>query len=364
MQNYFGLDKGGNEGISITPDWKYLRSGLLANLKTVMTYYRVYTGKVDASHFLIKLINTVGVSRSLPTDRFYANCMMKTIGIASANKMTTPANNGDIFDGVFYGKGTREIIIGHSEPFDYDEAALNWQDLEPIKVLKHPKSDLNLNLPTGEVTSNETGTAVIAINIPMLALQYKQWKYLEDLRALKAGDNPRGITHFLFNYPLVNMMPSHLDVCVFNRAYNLLNGIPFGESRVRHPFYMTDFSKRLNDVQLNQLDILRNSMNKRFDTLLQTMPVPVAGTLSELAELPDIAQTRQVIWALVLARLSMLSFLFKVTKLRPREINAAEVNRIHWKLSLYKTEKALQRILPGDAFNDAMIDYNVLLENT
>lgn len=105
-------------------------------------------------------------------------------------------------------------------------------------------------------------------------------------------------------------------------------------------------------------------MNKRFDTLLQTMPVPVAGTLSELAELPDIAQTRQVIWALVLARLSMLSFLFKVTKLRPREINAAEVNRIHWKLSLYKTEKALQRILPGDAFNDAMIDYNVLLENT
>ena len=363
MQNFFGLEKGGNEGTPIIPDWNYLRSGLQGNLETVTSYYRLYAGKVDGSHFLIKLIYGVGVTRSLPLDRFYANATAKTQGIAMANKMTCSVNNGNIFDGVFYGKGVKEIIIGHDDAFDYEDAAANWQDLQPIKVLKHPKSDLALNIPDGTTTSNEKGTAVIAINIPMLALQYREWKYIEDMRAERAGDSPKGITHFIFNYPLTNMMSSHLDVCIFNRIYNLLNGIPFGESRVKHPFYMTDFTKRLNDIQMRQLDILRGSM-KKFNTLLRSIPLVSVPTLADLAALPEVAPTRQVIWALTLSRLSMLSFLFKVTKLRPREINSSEVNHILWNLSLYKTEKALQRILPDDAFTDAKYDLNVLLESS
>ena len=363
MQKFFGLETVGNEGIVSVADWNYLRSGLQANLETVTSYYRAYAGRVDGSHFLIKLIFGVGVSKSLPIDRFYAYCVAKTQGIAMANKMTCSVNNGDIFDGVFYGQGVTEIIIGHEDSFDYDEAALNWENIQPIKVLKHPKSDLGLNIPDGTVTSNEVGTAVIAINIPMLALQYRQWAYAEDMRAKAAGDNPRPITHFIFNYALTNMMKSHLDVCIFNRIYNLLNGIPFGESRKRHPFYLTDFSKRLNGVQMRQLDILRGSM-KKFNTLLRTIPLVTEPTLADLAVLPDIMPTRQVVWALTLARLSMLSFLFKVTTLRPREINSSEVNHILWNLSLYKTEKALQRLLPADAFTDAKIDLNVLMESS
>lgn len=363
MQNFFGLDKGGNEGTVTVPDWNYLRSGLQANLETVTSYYRIFAGKVDGSHFLIKLIYGVGVTRSLPLDRFYANAVARTQGVAMANKMTCSVNNGNIFDGVFYGTGTSEVIIGHDEAFDYEDAAVNWQNLQPIKVLKHPKSDLALNIPDGSVTSSEKGTAVIAINIPMLALQYRQWKYIEDLRAERAADSPKGITHFIYNYPLTNMMSSHLDVCIFNRVYNLLNGIPFGESRKKHPFFMTDFSKRLNDVQMRQLDILRGSL-KKFNTLMRTIPLVSVPTMAELAILPEVAMTRQVIWALTLSRLSMLSFLFKVTKLRPREINSSEVNHVLWNLALYKTEKALQRILPDDAFTDAKYDLNVLLESS
>lgn len=363
MQSFFGFETGSNEGTALIPDWNYLRSGLQANLETVTSYYRTYAGKVDGSHFLIKLIYGVGVTRSLSIDRFYATAVAKTQGIASANKMTCSVSNGEVFDGVFYGKGVHEIIIGHDDAFDYDDAAEKWQSLQPIKVLKHPKSDLALNIPDGTETSREKGTAVIAINIPMLALQYRQWKYIEDMRAEKAGDSPKGITHFIYNYPLTNMLNSHLDVCIFNRIYNLLNGIPFGESRVKHPFYMTDFTKRLNDIQMRQLDNLRGS-TRRFNSLLKMIPLVSESTLADLAKLPEIAPTRQVVWAMTLARLTMLSFLFKVTKLRPREVNASEVNRIQWNLSLYKTEKVLQHILPGDAFTDAKYDLNVLLEKS
>lgn len=366
MQNFFGLEQAGNEGIVVVPDWNYLRSGLQASLNTVTSYYRAATGKVDGSHFLIKLIFGVGVARSLPLDRFYAHCVAKTQGVAMANKMSCSVNNGNIFDGVFYGRGNREIIIANSDDFDFEEAALpqNWPNLEPIKVLKHPKSDLAMNLLDGNTTSNETGTAVISINIPMLALQYRQWEYEEALRAEKSGDSPRGVAHFIYNYPLPNMLKTHLDVCIFNRAYNLLNGIPFGESKVKHPFYLTDFSKRLNDVQMRQLDILRESRNRKFFTLLRMIPMVSEESLADLAGLPDVAPTRQVIWALTLSRLSMLSFLFKVTKLRPREVNSSEVSRILWNLSLYKTEKALQRVLPADAFTDAKYDLNILLQSS
>ena len=361
MQTFFGLDTAANEGTVTGSIWPYLKSGLKSNLDMVVSYYRRATGSVDGSHFLIKLIYSVGVSRSLPVDRFYANCVSRTMAVATANKMTCSVNNGQGFDGVFYGSGVSEVIVATDEDFDYDDAQINWKDLQPVTVLKHPKSDLNLNLPDGTKTSNEKGIAVIAINIPMLALQYRQWKYEEDALAIRTGNSPRGAVHYIYNYVLTGMLSSHLDCAVFNRAYNLLNGIPFGESKVKHPFYMTDFTKRLNDFQMGQLDLLRGSM-KKFNSLLKMIPLVTENTLADFAKLPDVAPTRQVIWSLALSRLAILSFLFKVTKLRPRQINSAEVNHILWKLSLYKTERAIKSVLPDAAYVDAKYDLDVLLE--
>ena len=355
MQKLFGFDKGADEGVVTVPDWNYLKAGFQASLKIVTAYYRTYPGRVDASHFLIKLIYGVGVARSLPLDRFYAMCSSKALGVAMANKMTSAISKGQLFDGQFYGKGVREVLIGHDDDFDFQDAAKNWQNLEPIKVLSHPKSDLGLNIPDGTGDGLEEGVAVIAINIPMLALQYRQWSEIETARAEAVGDSPRGITHFIYSYPLTNMLYSHLDVTLFNRLYNLLNNIPLAEINKRHSFFLTDYDNKLNVVQKKQLEILASGQ-RSFNGMLKTIPMVSVDTLADLAKLPDVALTRQVIWALCLARLEMLSFLFKVTVQNPRTRSSAEVNRIVRNFQLYRTDKALQSSLPYNLYFDARRD--------
>jgi hypothetical protein len=360
MQKLFGFDKGADEGVVTVPDWNYLKAGFQASLDIVTAYYRTYSGRVDASHFLIKLIYGVGVPRALPLDRFYAMASAKALGVAMANRMTSPISKGQLFDGVFYGKGVREVLIGHDDDFDFQDAARNWQALQPIKVLSHPKSDLGLNIPDGTGDGLEEGVAVISINIPMLALQYRQWAAQEWQKAVDEGDSPKGITHFIYSYPLTNMLYSHLDVTIFNRLYNLLNNIPLASINKRHSFFLTDYDNKLNVVQKKQLDILRAGQ-RSFEGMLRTIPMVSVDNLSQLAALPDVAPTRQVIWALALARLEMLSFLFKVTEQSPRTRSSAEVNRIVRNFQLYRTDKALQSSLPYNLYFDARRDINAIV---
>jgi len=361
MQKLFGFDKGADEGIVSVPDWNYLKAGFQASLGMAVSFYRTYSGRVDGSHFLIKLIYGVGVPRALPIDRFYAMASSKALGVAMANKMTSSISRGEIFNGVFYGKGVKEVLIGHDEEFDYDEAVANWQTLCPIRVLQHPKSDLGLNIPDGTGDGLEEGMAVIAINIPMLAIQYRQWSEIETARAESVGDSPKSITHFIYSYPLTNMLYSHLDTALFNRLYNLLNGIPLASVNKKHSFFLTDYSNKLNVVQKKQLEILANSQRK-FNGVLQTIPMVSCDTLADLAVLPDVALTRQVIWALALSRLEMLSFLFKSSRMNPRVRNAAEVNRIVRNFILYRTDKALQSTLPYSLYFDARRDINAIMK--
>lgn len=362
MQNLFGIDRDTNPGVVSLPEWDYTRLGLIKNLDTTTDYYRRYPLHVDSSHFLIKLIYSAGIYRAMPVERYYAYLQTRALGVAMANKMTTSISKGEVFDGVFYGPGTKEIIIGHNEEFDFYEAEANWQDLRPIRILAHPRSDLNLNIPDGTKTSYETGAAVISVNIPMLVIQYRKFRLIEEAEAVANGGNPRSPMQFLFSYPLTNALYSHLDVCVFNRLYNLLTGAPMGTATKNHPFFLTDFTDKLNRIQQKQLDILRNSQIKSFDGLMKTIPLVDSKDLSEMATLPDVAPTRQVVWGLALSRLHLLSFLFRCTGKDPRTRNGMEVNRIVLAFQRMKTDQALKSSLPLDLYFDVKQDIDAVLK--
>ena len=354
MQTLFGLEKDNGQGIVSVPAWNYVRLGLLNNLKTVVSYYRRFPLRIDASHFLIKLIFSLGVSRNQPVDRFYADVQSRALNAAMTRGMTTSISKGQLFDSVFYG-GCKEIIIGHDEDFDFVEAERNWRDLQPVRILHHPITDLGLNVPDGERYSLEDGLAVIAINIPMLALQYREFRRYEDELAERTGENPRSIANFLYSYPLLNAMGSHLDAVVFNRLYHLLKGYPMGVSQRRHPFYLTDYSANLDAAQKTVLEVLAKN-HRKFDGVMRSVPLIVQDNLAEFARLPDVAATRQVLWGLAAARLQLLSFLFQAQRDDPYIRNASEVNRIVKNFRLWNTDKALSSSLPVDLYFDLKSD--------
>jgi hypothetical protein len=293
----------------------------------------------------------MNVSLNQPLDRFYSNMNTKALSVSQSLMMTSSISTGRVFDGYFYGEGTKEILIAHDEGFDFYKASQNWRELQPIRVLRHPKSDLALNIPDGNSYNIEEGIAVIAINLPMLALQYREYQIYEDSVALSRGESPRGLTHYIYSYALTNMMYSHLDVAIFNRLYNLLIGAPLGVSTKKHSFYIQDYESKLTDLQLLQLRMLERNPRK-LDAMMRMIPLVTEANLSTMSRLPDMVPTRPVVWSLVLSRLQLLSFIYGANTDGARVRNGTEVNRITRMFQLFDIEEVLGRILPIDYFLD------------
>lgn len=362
MLNLFGLPTSTTSGIASVPFWDYLKTGLQQNLQLTTTYYRRFPVRIDSSHLLVKLLNAVGVLKNQPVDLFYNYLSSRGLKAAMACRMTSSISKGELFQGVFYGPDCHEIIIAHDDDFDPVWVSENWTTLRPIQVLHHPYSDLGLYVPNGQVSSLEEGLAVIAINVPMLAIQYREFYNRETEIAETSGENPRSIMHFLGAYPINHMLYSQLDVTLVNRLYNLSFGIPLSESVKKHPFYLTNYEDKLNQVQEQYLEILSRK-NQNFNGVLSSIPMVTASNLLEFSKVPDMAPTRQVIWGLILSRLKLLALVSKLSQKSSRTMSGSEANQLLKLFTLYNTDKVFQAALPPDLYFDAKHDIDEIVQD-
>jgi hypothetical protein len=363
MQNLFHLISPIGQGILKFPEWLYVRDGLKRNLDQVMRFYRNNPMAVQSSHFLVRLLHSINIPQSQLLERYFSNVDAASLNISMALKMTSSIFRGEIFNGVFYGPGNSEILIAHSESFDIFAANRNWESLIPVKVLRHPRSDLALNIPDGTNTGSENGIAVISINIPMLAIQYRAFRLNEILKTDDEFGTQKSIMQFIHMYVLPNMLYSHLDYALFNRIDNLRKGAPLGESRKNHSFPMPDFAQKSNRVQTEILFKLAQ-VGRDFTGILRTVPTVTSDDMEQLFLVPDMASTRQVIWALVIARLPALVFLFRLLQEGPRRRNQNEVNQVMRDMLRYKSDNLMRTMLPLELFFEVQEDINKITDPT
>lgn len=359
MQKLLNMETGTNQGILNAPWWSYVKDGLKSNLDQVIGYYRKYPTAVNSSHFLAKLITTLGTHRDDDYLRFLTTIKGRSLAVAMSHQMTSSLSKGITFDGVFYGKGSTEIIIGTNEDFDIFDAKENWRNLEPVKILRHPKSDLGLLPINGVAHNTEEGISVISINLTMLVVQYREFRLLEDRIAEEYGESPRSMEQFIHAYPLTNALRSHLDQCLFNRMYNLLINKPMGYVNKSHPFYLTDYSSKIDSIYLDLLEKVKTQ--GRFETILRQVPLVTSQSLKELSDLPEAAPTRQIVWGLVCSRLQVLDFLVKTGSLA-RSQNARDLNSIKRSFNLFQTDKALKASLPINDYFDEKIKIDKIMK--
>jgi len=334
-------------GVSKLPSWIYLKNGLENNLKIVISYYRKNPMAVKSNHFLVKLLQSITVPQSQILERYYTNVDAMSLNLSMALKMTSSIYKGSVFDGIFLGPGNDEIIIAHNDSFNPFDAHDNWINLRPVEFLSHQRSDLGLNIPDGINTGVEEGLTVIAINIPLLAIQYRAFRINE--RIINANDSAESVMQFIHRFVLPNALYSYLDHAIFNRISALLIGKPLGESKKAHPFHLTDFSTKLTYVQNDILNLLIKE-NKTFDGILQSIPMVSVKNAEELMMLPDVALTRQVIWGLVLSRLPELLFLVRISKESIGNKNQSEVNRILRYFQRYRSDNLFRSMLPVNLY--------------
>lgn len=349
MYKLFDYESPVATGAVTVSGWKYVRDGLRQNLGTVLSYYRKNPTAVKSQHFLVRLIESFAVPRSLELDRYYDNVADRALNISMALKMTSSIFKGSLFNGVFYGGDNKEILVAHTDWFDFWECNRNWENVCPVRVLSHSFTDLGLNIPDGRVTSIESGLNVIAINIPMLMIQYRAFRRNEWEERGQYGENERSVMQFVRMYVLPNMLFSHLDVALFNRIAQTAKGAPLGLSTAKHSFHLIDYADKIDTVNSKILKDLSNNL-RDFVTIMRTVPMVTKDNMEQLMYLPKMASTRQVDWALAICRLSALSFLFRVSKGGPGTRNRSEVNQVLKYMLAYKTENLFEEMLPIEQY--------------
>jgi hypothetical protein len=363
MYKLFSSESPVPQGVVTASGWKYVRAGLKQNLGTVLSYYRKNPTAVVNHHFLVRLMHSINIPLSHNLERYYANVDAVSLNTARALKMTSSVSKGEVFDGVFYGKDCPEILIAHTDYFDIFEANRNWQNVCPVRALSHPISDTGINIPDGRTTGVESGMAVIAINIPMLMVQYRAFRRNEWMERGQYGESELSMAHFVRMYVLPNMLFSHLDVVLFNRISFMAKGAPLGYNKVKHPFHLIDYDDKIVTVHTKILkDFVQNYRD--FVTIMRTVPMATKENMEELMHLPGMAATRQVDWALTICRLSAISFLFRASKGGPGTRNRTEVNQIVKSIQRYESDRIMEQMLPLEYYLEVQSQIDAIKSQT
>lgn len=365
MHALFNLLAGVNIPTMYAANWHYAREGLQHNLKKVVEFYRTHSMAVESEHFLVRLLQSISIPKGLSLDRYYANVDALSLNLGMALKMTSSISKGHIFNGTFYGPGCTEVLIADNADFDVEAIDKSWRETQAIRVLRHPRSDLGLNLPDGKRTGSEDGIVVVAINIPMLAVQYRAFRLYEDQYSLETGEPGRTIMQFIHMYVLPNMLYSHFDYVMFNRIYNLERGAPLGESSKPHPFYITDFSSKLNAVHATILTNLK-AVGQDFTGVLRSIPAVTQNNLDEVMSFPEMAPTRQVVWAMALSRLPAIDLMLDLSKGGnnggAQNRNQMQLNSLMQAVRAYRTGDYFGSVLPRDALYDVDLEIDAIVD--
>ena len=353
MQTLFNQDHMLSRVVSQDSNWSYVKAGLQRNLQTICDYYSIRPFAVKSNHLIARIINSLGVSHSQSTERFYDIVDAKALNIGMSFKLTSSIYRGELFDGVFYGPGCKEIIYANNDYVNPFEVERNWKTQTPATVLCHPRSDLECLLPTGRHNTTEQGFAAISINIPVLALQFRAFAKEQYERSLATGMSPLTVANFVHMYVLPGMMQSHLDHVLFNRAFNHLMGLPMGVALKKHRFPIIDYSNKLNVVIKDTTKKLLTD-ERDYADMMRSFPCVSVKSFYELMKLPHQAETRQIQLAELLTRLKVVDWLTTLSPSHGIRTNGADNNLVMKMFEKQNTEGGFKQFLDSETYVDTM----------
>lgn len=331
------------------PRLDYVRRGATEEIRKLTEYITARQLTLNNKHIVIRLLKGLNVSMRCDVYDYVYRVESNVRNITSGLDFTNSTNYGKVHKpGQFINPHVGEIIISNTESFDVDFAVKNWQRLSPLKFLTHPCSDISYGIPDGNYTlDSEEGIAVISINIPMLALQYRCW--LTEQQKLGVETIP-ALATFVLAYPLMNMAKSHADVAMFNRLYNEVHQYKNTGFVRRNPIALIDYHSRIDSTIAEYKTILERTPLS-FQTIIDNIPTLYYGNFHNAVRLPKLAATRQVRWALLVARLKIFHLLLTINTRHNQYGNRDYINDIRLIIEEMENDNAMARGFSGAELN-------------
>jgi len=319
--------------------YQYVQRGLSANIKAVTGYSAKNSIRIKSSHPLIKLIHSINIPITQEGNRYYSNVDDISFEIANGVGFTSEISAGKTFADTLFAEVAGEVYLsmtGERPKLNHVGRLENWKRVESMKVLYTDDNNLNLDIPQGLTTSTVGGWRVISIDIPLFALQYREWMY-EQLE--KPVDIRENLSQFLYKYPLTNMLESQLQHSLFNRLRNNDNGVSNTDSTLRTVVPIINFSDKLNDSHEDFLQWVyrdRSSWDEILDTIMLTENVTLRDGLPKL----NVVNTRQVYWLVILVYLPFIEWLVNTHLLNDRSTNKQYINSLRKKIRRIRSDRS------------------------
>lgn len=320
----------------------------IQNLETDIRAYIRYRAQavsaVPADHWLVSLLNTlgqkVGYDLNRSVEEIYSRVHFLTHEIATTFGLTTMGTAGrihidDTGNPTIYlvGESYRRLSVTRLTPY---------YEIVPVRFISHDSTSLAL---TGEPIAEPLiglGMDVIELDLGLLMLQYTLW-IREQLASEE--ESKRTPQMFVAMHVLPQLKASQFSLALMNRCTAIAEGLPVLDASVRTSQTFIDRSITGHKVAEAFTEIILRK-DVTFEYLLGTLPIPLSPSLATTLSIPECLPTRQVTWALILARYNALRYLFALCRVDPIRAKRYPVNDIRRAITRMQNDGGLRQSLP------------------
>lgn len=345
-------------GVNI-PKFTYVKKVLQYETQKVYDYHHFYKHYVKPNHLLAKLLFNLNVSYDRDIYSFVSAVQDRTERLAKVYKLIHPTNqNAERHQGIFYNQSVNEYLIANDEPFNIAKAWELWENVVAVKIHAHHYSDVSLGIPNSKYPLDTgAGNAVISINVALLALQYRAWRY----HLKQKMEHREAIPIFLYNYVFVNMLKRHVEICVINRTINTIMNRPVSPFSRLHPLFVYDMTTKLDEVIALRAQVLTERKADFKQLFLMFDPVFFSSWAAVL-KLPNMAPTRNTRWVYLLSYLPYLHFYLTIISTQDARLDRHLAQQIKRHIGYMENTKEIP-LITDEITHERLTEVKQLLAN-
>ena len=308
------------------PNWGRIRNIIDDGIKESTDYYRNNNQVLLTAHPLITYLETLPISYSLDIDSFINQAYSLGVNRTKNFGFTSVLSTGKVHTNVFFGMGSKEIIIAVDKRLPMYEVKRDWKVLNCIQTVRHPYSHLFYQVGSQSPISDTKGSSIVIIDVALMAIQYRL--FLEEQRVkAKMGGIALGTNHFVQVYVLPSMIRSNIDISILNMYLNEIEGLGNSKSTYRTPFNIPNVDNDIRNVVTYITKVIRNRGLSTVE-VIGNIEVSDGSLLNNLHMTEGVFLNRQNTWAYLFAVLPILELSYTLGGKRALNSNSREIETL------------------------------------
>lgn len=309
------------------PNWGRISEIMNNGIKEAKDYYQNHKQFTLSGHPLITYLQYLPVSINLPYFEYASNIL--SIGIEKTRllRFTSSLSAGEIHTNVFYGNGSKEIIIAVNSQPRLSYVKEHWKEMNALRVVRHPYSHLFYQTGENGPISRTKGLSIVIVDVTLLALQYKCFYDEQVMQTRLNGGIPLEVTNFIRMYVLPSLTESNLNNSILNRFICKNDEISPSANTFRTPFVIPELNREIDNITSYMCRVLSNTGRTSVE-VLSTIPTINGNMTDHLTMTPQVLLNRQNTWAYFTAMLPALNLAYSLGGKKAVAANSREINRI------------------------------------